>query len=71
MQGAVFNVPFQIVVYHPSPEQQLQQCFSPVFFFLFFKLKLGSTPCKAEQEAQKEAQKDQSIQEISLEGTYS
>ena len=45
------------------------------FYFLFFKL--GFTPCKAEQPQQgmelqeKEAQKDWSIHEISLEGTYS
>ena len=43
----------------------------------WFKFKLGFTPCKAEQPLErmelqeKEAQKDWSIQEISLERTYS
>ena len=46
-------------------------------FILVFFLQLGFTPCKAEQPLQgmelqeKEAQKEQSIQGISLEGTHS
>ena len=48
----------------------------PALVYNVYFFKLGFTPCKTEQPLQgmelqeKEVQKDYSIQEISLEGTY-
>ena len=48
----------------------------PALVYSVYFFKLGFTPCKTEQPLQgmelqeKEVQKDYSIQEISLEGTY-
>ena len=60
-----------------SPQNLNFQVFKLTVFFFYFFFKLGFTPCKVEQPLQgielqeKETQKDESIQEICLERTYS